>query len=99
VGLAALVYEEALLGPVEITVVRGEDEARARALHAEAVRIYEPRKLVRLEDGGHYPKPKEGAAVYVCTRSACSSPMHDAAEVRAAVDRMTVAGADAPCAR
>jgi uncharacterized protein len=98
VGLAALVYEELLLGPVEITVVRGEDETRARALHDEAVRIYEPRKLVRLEDPGHYPKPKDAAAVYVCTRSACSSAMRDIAEVHAAVDRMTVAGPDAPCA-
>jgi uncharacterized protein YyaL (SSP411 family) len=96
-GLAALAFEEVLLGAVEITVVRGEDEAGSRALYDQAVRVYEPRKLVRLEDPGHYPKPKAGATAYVCTRSACSSPLHDVAEIRAAIDRMTVAGPDAPC--
>jgi hypothetical protein len=89
-GLAALAYEEVLLGPVEITVVRGSDDAAARALHDEMLRVYEPRKLVRIEAAGHYPKPKGAAAIYVCTRVSCSSPVTTAAEARAVVDKMTL---------
>jgi uncharacterized protein len=98
-GLVALVLEELLLGPVEITIVRGGDDARARALHDESVRLYEPRKIVRVEAPGHYPKPRGGASVYVCTLTSCSSPMENIADVRAAVDRMTVVGVDAACSR
>ncbi|HEY1954664.1 MAG TPA: DUF255 domain-containing protein [Polyangiaceae bacterium] len=95
-GLLALAYEELVLGPVEVTVVRGGDDALARSLHDELVRVYEPRKIVRVEDAGHYPKPKTGAAIYVCTRSACSSPVTTAEAARKEIDRMTIAEG-APC--
>jgi uncharacterized protein YyaL (SSP411 family) len=98
-GLAAVTLEELLVGPVEITIVRGDDGGRVRALHDAAVRIYEPRKIVRVEDPGHYPKPKSGAVAYVCTRTACSSPLGSADEIRAAAERMTVLGPDAVCSR
>ena len=95
-GLLALAYEELVLGPVEVTIVRGGNDALARSLHDDLVRVYEPRKIVRVEDPGHYPKPKTGAAVYVCTRAACSSPVTTAADARATIERMTVA-TGAPC--
>jgi len=95
-GVLALAYDERLLGPVEITIVRGGDDALATTLRDAMLRVYEPRKIVRLEDAGHYPKPKTGAAIYVCTRSACSSPTTSVEEARANVDRMTQAS-DAPC--
>jgi len=98
-GLAALVLEEHLLGPVEITVVRGSDPGTAEELYDAAIRIYEPRKIVRIEEPGHYPRPTGGAAAYVCTRTSCSSSMKDIADVRAAVERLTLVGPDAVCAR
>lgn len=97
-GLVALVTEEALLGPVEITIVGG-DATRTRALHDYAVRVFEPRKIVRIEAPGHYPAPRVGAVAYVCTRSSCSSPLQAEAELDTTIARMAKAAPDAPCGR
>jgi len=90
-GALALAFEERLLGPVEITIVRGGDDALAKKMRDEMARVYEPRKIVRLEAAGHYPKPKTGAAIYVCTPVACSSPAATVEAARQNVERMTLA--------
>jgi hypothetical protein len=95
-GALALAFEERLLGPIEITIVRGGDDALAKKMRDEMARVYEPRKIVRLEDAGHYPKPKTGAAIYVCTPVACSSPAATTEIARQNVERMTLAQ-NAPC--
>ena len=50
------------------------------ALFAAGLAIYEPRKLLHYEPTGRYPM-QERPAVFVCTASACSSPIFEASEV------------------
>jgi len=95
-GIALVALEDALAGPVEVSIVREKDGAESAAMIAAAIDAYEPRKIVHAELPGHYPKPKGAATAYVCTLTSCSSPVTDA---KALVETMTRAGklASDPC--
>lgn len=78
---------EAVLEPiVDVTVVGSLDDPRTRALHQAALRYPEPRAVLELgRPGDRYPdigKP----AVYLCTESACSTPITDPARLPALAD-------------
>lgn len=78
---------EAVLEPiVDVTVVGSLDDARTRALHLAALRYPEPRAVLEVgRPGERYPdigKP----AVYLCTESACSTPITDPARLPALAD-------------
>jgi uncharacterized protein YyaL (SSP411 family) len=95
-GIALVALEDALAGPVEVSIVREKDSAESAALIAAAIDAYEPRKIVHAELPGHYPKPKGAATAYVCTLTSCSSPVTDP---KALVETMARAGklASDPC--
>ena len=82
------VLEELHDGPVELTVVGSADDEDARALFAAGVHVYEPRKVVHYEAAGIRYPDQGSAAMYVCTRQACSSPVTDPADVREVALRM-----------
>lgn len=76
-GELALAMEWHVLGPVEVSIVAEPSDESASALRTAAVRIYEPRKVLKFEPDGRYPR-EDRPAVYVCTRERCSSPIYDA---------------------
>lgn len=77
IGRLLLGLEEVLAPTVDVTVVGTADDPRTLALHRAALRYYEPRAVIeRSRPGERYPdigKP----AVYLCTETACSSPITD----------------------
>jgi uncharacterized protein YyaL (SSP411 family) len=80
---------EAVLEPiVDVTVVGAPDDPRTHALHLAALRYPEPRAVLeRSLPGERYPdigKP----AVYLCTESACSTPITDPARLPALADEL-----------
>jgi hypothetical protein len=79
-GELALAMEWHVLGPVEVSIVAEPSDESASALRTAAVRIYEPRKVLKFEPDGRYPR-EERPAVYVCTRERCSSPIYDASRL------------------
>jgi uncharacterized protein YyaL (SSP411 family) len=87
--------QDVTLGPVELSVVGPPEDPRSRELFGAARRIAEPRKLVHHDTTGRYPYRGRPAA-YVCTRTACSSPIHDPAALPATVERLA-AGPQAAC--
>ena len=95
-GIALVALEDALAGPVEVSVVREKDGAESAAMYAAAIDAYEPRKIVHAELPGHYPKPKGAVTAFVCTLTSCSSPVTDP---KALVETMARAGklASDPC--
>ncbi len=76
-GLALVALESALVGPVEVSIVRESESAESTALRDAAIDAFDPRKIVHEEAPGHYPKPHGAATAYVCTLTACSSPVTD----------------------
>ena len=95
-GIALVALEDALAGPVEISIVRETDGAESKALYDAAIDAYEPRKIVHAELPGHYPKPKGAATAYVCTLTACSSPVTDPTALADTMARAGKLAAD-PC--
>ncbi|MCA9649408.1 MAG: thioredoxin domain-containing protein [Myxococcales bacterium] len=79
IGRLVLGLEAVLMPTVDVTVVGRDDEPGTAALHRAALHLYEPRAVVeRSLPGERYPdigKP----AVYLCTDTACSSPITDPA--------------------
>lgn len=93
----ARVLEELAYGPIEISVVGDPTDPAARALFEAAVRVWEPRKVVRyLAPGERYPDLGR-AAVFVCGRELCSSPLFDGTSLAAAVDAQARITEPAPC--
>jgi hypothetical protein len=77
VGTYLLALEELELLRVEVTVSGDREDPRTEDLLATAVRWYEPRAIVR-SDSEHERYPDIGRpAVYLCTDTACSSPITD----------------------
>ena len=75
-----LALEELLFTSVDITIVAADKDARARLL-AAARAADEPRKTVDVSPPGErYPDIKRAAA-YICSESACSTPISDPAEL------------------
>ena len=98
VGAVLLPLEDVLVGAVEISIVREKDGPESEALRLAALAAYEPRKVVHVEAPGHYPKPANApAAAYVCTSSACSSPVTTVAALNDAIAKMGILQGDPPC--
>ncbi len=86
VGRLLLATELALAGHVDVTVVGEPDDAKTQALWEAALRWYEPRATVeRSAPGERYPDIGT-AAVYLCTDTACSSPIKDPTKLAAKAD-------------
>ncbi|MET0287328.1 MAG: DUF255 domain-containing protein [Polyangiales bacterium] len=78
---------EQLDGPyVMFSIVGHADDPGVRALHQAAYRAYLPHGIVAFSEPEHsrYPYPGK-AALYLCSDNACSSPLHDAASLPAAL--------------
>lgn len=83
-GQYALALAEASYTPVDVTVVGRPGDPATMALHAAALRLADPRTVLAISPpGARYPDPK-GAAVYLCTDTACSSPVKDPQKLPAA---------------
>ena len=79
IGELLLALEEVFEHRVHFTVVGRAGDAGTVALHREALRLHEPRKVIeRSEPGAKYPDLGR-AAVYLCDDSSCSNPLDDAA--------------------
>lgn len=77
IGSYLLGLEALSLPTLDVTVVGGLDDAATRRLFAAALAYYEPRATVELSmPGTRYPDIGR-PAVYLCTQSACSTPVTD----------------------
>jgi uncharacterized protein YyaL (SSP411 family) len=86
VGQLLLALEAVLHPIVDVTVVGRADDPRVHALHLAALRYPEPRAVIELgKPGERYPDIGK-AAVYLCTESACSTPITDPAKLPALAD-------------
>lgn len=75
VGRLLLATELVQAGHLDVTVVGADDDANATALWRAALKWYEPRATVeRSAPGQRYPDIG-AAAVYLCTDTACSTPI------------------------
>lgn len=83
-AIVALAVQEIADGPIELTIAGAPGSARAAALYRAALDVYEPRKAVHFDAAHRYPDRGQ-PALYVCTRTTCSSPIGDPARVAAAV--------------
>jgi uncharacterized protein YyaL (SSP411 family) len=95
-GELALALEWHVLGPVEVSIVAEPADTSASALRRAAMQIYEPRKVLRFEPDGRYPRG-DRPAVYVCTRERCSSPVYDADRLEAVAADLRRADEAAAC--
>ncbi len=79
VGALVLALERARSGYFLLSVVGERGDPATHALHRAALRLQRPDRLVELGVPGssRYPYPGE-AAVYLCSRDACSLPFTDA---------------------
>lgn len=92
-----MALEELLVGPVEISVVTSDpSDARAQALFAAGLAVYEPRKALHFEAPGRYPD-YDRPTVHVCTWEACSPPIEDPAAIAGTVAEMSPVSDDAAC--
>ncbi len=83
-GQYALALAEATFTPVDVTVVGDRGDPRTVTLHRAALRLDDPRAVVSVSPPG-LRYPDIGApAVYLCTDSACSTPIRDAEKLPAA---------------
>ncbi len=86
IGRLLLGLEAVLMPTVDVTIVGAADDPRTEALHRAALHLPEPRAVVeRSLPGERYPdigKP----AVYLCTETACSSPISDPQHLSAKAD-------------
>lgn len=86
VGQLLLGLESVLEPIVDVTVVGREGDPKAAALHLAALRYPEPRAVLeQSRPGERYPDIGK-AAVYLCTESACSTPITDPARLPALAD-------------
>jgi uncharacterized protein len=83
-AFVALAIEEMALGAIEISITGSADDARGRALYRAALAAHEPRKVVHWDTARKYPARGE-PAIYVCTRTSCSSPIRAPERVAAAI--------------
>lgn len=94
-GEIALAHELAALGPVEISIVARPDDPAAQPLLRAARAVSEPRRLVHFEPDGRYPMA-DRPSLFVCDRSACSTPVFEPDQVAAVVAQFQDASR-APC--
>jgi uncharacterized protein YyaL (SSP411 family) len=84
VGELLLALEELATPYAIVSVVGPADAPETEALHAAALRFHHPLRIVELGRPGasRYPYPGEPAA-YLCSATACSLPVTDAAQLEA----------------
>jgi len=76
-GQYSLALAEATFTPVDVTIVGDAGDLRTRALHRAALALDEPRAVVSVSPpGARYPDIGAPAA-YLCTDTACSTPVRD----------------------
>jgi uncharacterized protein YyaL (SSP411 family) len=81
VGQLLLGLESVLEPIVDVTVVGPADDPKTAVLHLAALRYPEPRAVLeQSRPGERYPDIGK-AAVYLCTESACSTPITDPARL------------------
>ena len=96
VAEAALVWELLSVGPVEISPV-GEAGDPALAHLVDAARtVRDPLRVIHADGDSRYPQ-QDRAAVFVCSRVACSSPLFTADDMVRRVADFAHAPADTPC--
>ncbi len=76
-GQYALALAEATFTPVDVTVVGDPGDPRTVSLHRAALRLDEPRALVSISAPGQRYPDIGAPAVYLCTDTACSTPIRD----------------------
>ena len=87
IGQYALALAEATVTPVDVTVVGEPGESATAALHRAALALDDPRAVVSVSPpGARYPDVGAPAA-YLCTDTACSTPIKDPAKFTAAAAR------------
>ena len=90
IGELVLALESATMPTVDVTIVGTPDDEQAQALLKAALRRFDPRAVIELSPPGErYPSPG-GPAVFLCTATACSSPIENPAELDAKATAFTV---------
>lgn len=90
-GQYALALAEATATPVDVTVVGALTDPTAAALHRAALRLDDPRAVLGVSPpGARYPDIG-AAAVYLCTNTACSTPVRDPAKLPTAAAKFLAA--------
>jgi len=93
---------DAFLGePTMIRIVGSKDRLETKAILSEAVRLYEPRKVIQILDPQIDAEEisKKGysalaqSTAYICLGRACTSPITQPREIPAAVHKMAAARA------
>ena len=96
----ARAVDQFLNEPLEIRIVGGLDDERTRELHAAALKVYAPGKLVQLLDPVRdteriaqfgYPADVTPLA-YVCVGTRCLAPVNDPAALKEAMGQMSRLG-------
>ena len=86
IGKFLLGLESVLMPTVDVTVVGAPADERTQALRRAALRYPEPRAVVESSlPGERYPDTGK-PAVYLCTQTACSSPITDPQQLPARAD-------------
>ncbi len=90
-----LANEDATEAPMHVTVLGSAANAETGALHAAALRVIASHELIEMRDPDDrsplptrvtYPQLRR-PALFLCTATACSSPIFDADQVRAKIER------------
>jgi hypothetical protein len=90
-----LANQDVTEAPIHVTIVGASKHPDAMALHAAALRSVASHELIEVRDPSDpsplptsvsYPK-LERPALFLCTASACSSPVFKAEDVRARIQR------------
>ena len=87
IGEYVLGLEEAIMPTVDITIVGTPDDEQTRALMAAALSYFEPRAVVELSAPGERYPDTGRPAVFLCTTTACSSPVRTPKALPAAATR------------
>jgi len=94
-----MALETITAGYVEFSVVGDASDTRTQQLLQAAQRVYEPRKIVHIEEVGRYPK-RSAPAMYICNEDTCSMPLFDPKTVAAQAKQFTYgksATQNSPC--
>ncbi len=90
-----LAHQDFITAPIHVTVLGARNDANAQALHTAALRAFTQHELIEWRDPNdphplptsvQYPKLPR-AALFLCTATACSSPVYDPSVVAAKVAR------------
>lgn len=80
IGELAVALEMLTMDYVEFTVVGDANDPKAQSLFNASRAYYEPRKLLHYEKPGRYPDSGR-ASLYICSESACSTPIFDSKDI------------------